>query len=62
MKDKKQQVELDVEQWTNFKLVKEYIKAAYCPCLFNLQSTSFETLGWMSQALVSWNQDFQEKY
>ena len=62
MQDKKQQLEQDVEQWTSFKLGKEYIKAAYCPCLFNSQSTSFENLGWMSQALVSWNQDFQEKY
>ena len=27
---KKQQLELDMEQWTGFKLRKEYIKAIYC--------------------------------
>ena len=27
---KKQQLELDMEQWTGFKLVKEYNKAVYC--------------------------------
>ena len=29
---KKQQLELDVEQWTGSKLGKEYVKATYC-CL-----------------------------
>ena len=33
---KKQQLELDIEQQTGFKLGKEYIKAVYSPCLFNL--------------------------
>ena len=33
---KKQQLELDMEQKTGSKLGKEYIKAAYCPCLSNL--------------------------
>ena len=32
----KQQLELDMEQWTGSKLGKEYVKAVYCPCLFNL--------------------------
>ena len=27
---KKQQLELDMEQWTGSKLGKEYIKAVYC--------------------------------
>ena len=36
MQVKKQQLELDMEQWTGSKLGKEYIKAVYCPCLFNL--------------------------
>ena len=27
---KKQQLELDMEQWTGSKLAKEYIKAVYC--------------------------------
>ena len=30
MQDKKQQLELDMEQWTGSKLGKEYIKAIYC--------------------------------
>ena len=30
MQDKKQQLELDMEQWTGSKSGKEYIKAAYC--------------------------------
>ena len=36
MKVKKQQLELDIEQWTSLKLGKEYIKDICCPCLFNL--------------------------
>ena len=28
--DKKQQLELDMEQWTDSKLGKEYIKTVYC--------------------------------
>ena len=27
---KKQQLELDMEQWTGSKLAKEYVKAVYC--------------------------------
>ena len=30
MQLKKQQSELDMEQWTGSKLGKEYVKAAYC--------------------------------
>ena len=30
MQDKKQQLELDMEQWTGSKLGKEYVKAIYC--------------------------------
>ena len=33
---KKQQLELVMEQQTASKLGKEYIKAVYCHCLFNL--------------------------
>ena len=37
MQVRKQQLELDMEQWTGSKSGKEYIKAVYChPCLFNL--------------------------
>ena len=32
----KQQLELDIEQWSSLKLGKEYIKDICCPCLFNL--------------------------
>ena len=35
MQVKKQQLELDMEQWTGSKLGKEYIKAMLSPCLFN---------------------------
>ena len=36
MQVNKQQLELGMEQWTGSKLGKEYVKAVYCPCLFNL--------------------------
>ena len=36
MQVKKQQLELDMEQQTSSKLGKEYVKAVYCHCLFNL--------------------------
>ena len=55
MQVKKQQLELDMEQWTGFKLGKEYVKAVYC-CLAYLtymQSTSCEMLGWMKHKLES---------
>ena len=42
VKVKKQQLELDMEQQTNSKLGKEYIKAVYCHPAFltYMQSTS----------------------
>ena len=33
MKVKRQQLELDMEQWTGSKLGKEYVKAVYCHLL-----------------------------
>ena len=37
MQDKKQQLKLDMEQWTGPKLGKEYVKAVYCHhAYFNL--------------------------
>ena len=36
MQVKKQQLEADMEQQTGSKLGKDYVKAVYCPCLFNL--------------------------
>ena len=43
------QLELDMEQQTGSKSGKEYIKAVYChpAYLTFMQSTSWETLGWM---------------
>ena len=35
---KKQQLELDMEQYTGSKLGKEYIKYILSPCLFNLNA------------------------
>ena len=50
---KKQQLELDMEQQTGFKLGKGYVKAVYChpAYLTCMQSTSWETLGWMKHKL-----------
>ena len=46
MQIKKQQLELDMEQWTGCKLGKEYNKAIYChpAYLASVQSTSCEML------------------
>ena len=55
MKVKKQQLEQDMEQQTGSKSGKEYVKAIYChpAYLTYMQSTSWETLGWMKQKLES---------
>ena len=52
---KKQQLELDMEQQTGSKQGKEYIKAVYWPPvhLTSMQSTSWETPGWMKHKLES---------
>ena len=46
MQFKKQQLELDMEQQTDSKLRKEYVKAVYCHPVYltYMQSTSWETL------------------
>ena len=36
MQVKKQELKLDMEQWTGSKMEKEYVKAVYCHCLFKL--------------------------
>ena len=43
----KQQLELDMEQQTGSKLLKEYVKAVYChpAYLTSMRSTSCEMLG-----------------
>ena len=55
MQDKKQQLELDIEQQTGSNLGKEYIKAVYCHLAYltYIQSTSYEMLGWMTHMLES---------
>ena len=55
MQVKKQQLELDMDQWTGSKLGKEYIKAEYChpAYLTYMHSTSYEMLGWMKHKLES---------
>ena len=44
---KKQQLKLDMEQWTSSKMGKEYIKAVYCHHWFltYMQSSLCEMLG-----------------
>ena len=54
MQDKKQQLELDMEQWTGSKLGKEYRVVCFHPVyLASMQSTSCEMLGWMNPKLES---------
>ena len=55
MQIKKQQLELDMVQQTDFKLGEDYIKAVYCQpaCLTYEQSTSYKMLGWMKYKLES---------
>ena len=55
MQIKKQQLEMVMEQGPGSKLGKEYIKAVYChpAYLTYMQSTSFETPGWMKHKLES---------
>ena len=55
MQVKKQQLELDMEQQTGSKQEKEYIKAVYCHPVYltDIQSASWETLGWRKHKLES---------
>ena len=55
MQVKKQQLELNMEQQTGFKLRKKYIKAVYChpAYLTSMHSTSCEMPGWMNHKLES---------
>ena len=52
MQVRKQQLELDMEQQAASKSGKEYVKAVYChpAYLTYMQSTSWETLGWMKHS------------
>ena len=55
MQINKQQLKLDMEQQTGYKLGKEYVKAVYChpACLTSMHSTSWEMLGWKKHKLES---------
>ena len=55
MQVKKQQLELDMEQWTDSKLEKEYDRAVYChpAYLTYMQSTSCKMPGWITRKLES---------
>ena len=55
MQVKKQQVEPDMEQQTDPKLGKEYVKAVYCHPAYlpYVQSTSCKMPGWMKLKLES---------
>ena len=55
MQVKKQQLELDMEQWTGSKSGKEYVKAVYCHTAYltYMQSTSCKIPDWMMNKLES---------
>ena len=55
MQVKKQLLELAMEQQTNSKLWKEYVKAVYChpAYLTAMKSTSWEMLDWKKHKLES---------
>jgi len=55
MQVNKQQLELDMEQWTGSKLGKEYTKAVYChpAYLIYMQSTLYEIPGCLKHKLES---------
>ena len=55
MQVKKRQFELDMEQQTDSKSGKEYVKAVYChpAYLTYMQSTTCEMLGWRKLKLES---------
>ena len=55
MQDKKQQLELNMEQQTGSKLGKEYVKTVYSHPVYltYMQSTSYEMTGWMIHKLES---------
>ena len=51
MNVKRQQLELDMEQWTGSKLGKEYVKAVIMsPCLFNFYAEYIMRNAWLDEA------------
>ena len=56
MQVKKQQLELDMEQQTGSKLVKEYVKAVYChPAYLTYMKSTYVKC--QAELNTSWNQD-----
>ena len=55
MQVKRQQLELDMEQWTGSKLGKDYVRALYHhpAYLTYIQSTSCKMLGWLKHKVES---------
>ena len=55
MQVKKQQLELNIEQQTDSKSEKDYVKAVYChpAYLSYMKSTSWEILDWIKHKLES---------
>ena len=55
MQVKKQQLELEMKQWTGSKLGKEYVKDVYCypAYLTSMQNTSCKMPIWMTHKLES---------
>ena len=53
MQIKKQQLELDMEQWTSSKLGKEYVKAVHCHSAYltSMQRPSCKMPGWLNHKL-----------
>ena len=61
MQVKKQQLKLDIEQWTGAKLRKQYVKAVYVTMLISLICRVHHAKCW-GGCSTSWKQDCQEKY
>ena len=55
MQIRKQQLELDMEQQTSCKSVKEYVRVVYChpAYLISVESTLYKMPGWMKHKLES---------
>ena len=55
MRVKKQQLEPDMEQWTDSEFGKQYNKAVYCHPAYvtSMQSTSCKMQGWVRHKLES---------
>ena len=53
MQDKKQELELEMEEGIGSKLGKKYVKVVYCnpACLTSMSNTLCEMLGWMNHKL-----------